>query len=81
MRASIHAAVAHPGAGSYKRAGMATCCDAMAIDARARADATNMGTRSDPMFADMRADPNPQYVDICANGVSCHGCKQRECEE
>ena len=81
MRASIHAAVAHPGAGSYKRAGMAACCGAMAIDARARADAANMGTRSDSMFADMRADPNTQHIDICANGVSCHGRKQCECEE
>jgi hypothetical protein len=68
MGAGMDATITHACAGTHNRAGMAARRHAVMVDACARADAADMGTRSDTIAADMGADTNTQDLDICAHG-------------
>ncbi len=60
---------------------MAARGNAMAIDARARADRPDMSARAHAMFADMRAHPDTQNIHIRADGIGRNGREKGECEE
>jgi hypothetical protein len=52
---------------------MASSGNAVAIYARTRANATDMGTCAYVMFADMRTHPDTQYLHIRADGIGRDG--------
>jgi hypothetical protein len=80
MRAGMHAPVTDTGACCHYMAGMAASCDTMFVHARACANRSNMGTRTDPMFADMRADTDAKDINIDAHGIGRDGRKQGKSE-
>ena len=48
---------------------MTACGDTVATHTCARADATDMGARTDAMFSDMSVHPDTQYIYIRADGI------------
>jgi hypothetical protein len=79
MRTRMHAAITDAGAGTHDRAGMATRGDAMAIDARARADMADMRARAHTVAADMRTYAHAQDIDVRADGIS--RSRREKCED
>jgi hypothetical protein len=55
---------------------MAARRNAVAIYARARANAANMGACAYTMFADMCTNPHAQYIYVCSNGIGSDGCEK-----
>ena len=56
---------------------MATSGNAVVIHARARANAANMGSRTDALFADVGTNANTKHFHVRAGGICRDWCEER----
>jgi hypothetical protein len=81
MSARVHAAITDTCASGHHGTGMAAGGNAVAIHARTRTNAADMGAGTHAMFADMRTHSDTQYLNIRADGISSDGREHGKREE